>query len=138
METKRQRKTIEITCPDCNQTRQSRTDIKRKSNRCMKCSILNTRMNCGDILHGLRTHPLYIRWSGMKRRCKDLVKRKSYMDKGVVVCNEWANNFVTFFEWSLKNGFEEGLELDRINNNGNYCPENCRWITHQQNCMNKN
>lgn len=131
------RKMISIICPDCNEERQARADAKRKSNRCIKCSVLNTRQQCGDVLHGLSTHPLYIRYIGMKRRCKDPQKRKSYLDKGVRVCDEWSSNFLAFFEWSVKNGFNESLELDRIDNSGGYSPENCRWITHQQNCCNK-
>lgn len=73
----------------------------------------------------------------MKRRCKDINKRNSYLDKGIIVCDEWSNNFLAFYDWSILNGFSPNLEIDRIDNNGNYSPENCRWITHHENCLNK-
>jgi hypothetical protein len=131
------RKRVEVLCPDCNQTRNVRKDQKRKSDRCNICSIRHIRNEGGDILHGLSEHPLYIRWAGMKRRVKDVEKCKSYLDKNIEVCDEWRNSFLAFFEWSSANGFKSELELDRIDNSGNYCPENCRWITHQENCNNK-
>lgn len=49
------------------------------------------------------------------------------------MCADWLNDRNAFFEWCLSNGYREGLELDRINNNGNYCPENCRFITKAEN-----
>ena len=114
-----------------------RTDQKRKTDRCNVCSIRHIRIENGDILHSLSNTLLYIRWVGMKRRVKDPSKRNSYLDKGVIVCDEWNNDFLQFYNWSISNGFKEDLELDRIDNNGNYCPDNCRWISHQENCLNK-
>lgn len=131
------RKRIEIECPDCKNIRIARADVKRKTDRCIRCNIRFIRTEKGDILHSLSTHPLYIRWSGMKNRVKDPKKKYSYMDKGVIICKEWMDNFLQFYDWSILNGFREDLELDRIDNNGNYCPENCRWITHKENCNNK-
>jgi hypothetical protein len=131
------RKMKDIICPDCNVTRKARTDVRRKSDRCNVCSIQHIRRERGDILHHLSKHPLYIRWFGMKQRVKDPLKATSYLDKGIVVCQEWNDNFLVFYDWSLINGFSEELELDRINNDGNYCPENCRWISHKENCQNK-
>lgn len=131
------RKRIDITCPDCKLTRQKRSDSKRKSDRCNKCSIQHIRREKGDILHGLSTHPLYIRWNGMRQRVNDPLKRRSYLDKGVIVCEEWRTYFLPFYEWSILNGFKPELEIDRIDNDGNYCPENCRWISHKENCCNK-
>jgi hypothetical protein len=134
---KERRKRIEVICPDCSDVRMCRVDKKRQTDRCNKCSIRHTRMEQGEILHSLSNHRLYKRWAGMKARVNDPVKRYSYLDKGVVVCDEWKTNFMAFYEWSIKNGFNENLEIDRIDNNGNYCPENCRWITHKENCLNR-
>jgi hypothetical protein len=131
------RKKIEVECPICNVIRSVRADSKRITDNCNVCSIRKIRIEKGDILHSLSTHPLYIRWAGMKRRVNDPLKRNSYLDKGIIVCEEWRTNFLTFYEWSITNGFKEDLELDRIDNDGNYCPENCRWVSHQLNCLNR-
>ena len=131
------RKRIDIECPDCKNIRNTRADVKRKSDRCMGCNMKHIRIEKGDVLHHLSTHPLYTRWAGMKQRVNDPLKRNSYLDKNIVVCEEWKNNFLPFYEWSITNGYSSDLELDRKDNNGNYCPENCRWITHQENCLNK-
>lgn len=130
------RKRIEVICPDCNELRLSRTDTKRQTDRCAKCNLLFIRKENGDVLHKLHKHPLYIRWAGMKRRCKDVEKRSSYLDKSIKVCDDWNNSFLSFYDWSNLNGFNPELEIDRINNNGDYCPENCRWVSHKENCMN--
>lgn len=81
---------------------------------------------------------LYSRWHGMIRRCynRNFIQYNNYGGRGIKVCDEWLHDFSTFFNWSMNNGFSEELEIDRIDNNGNYCPENCRWITHKENMQN--
>ena len=75
----------------------------------------------------------------MKQRCLNPNNRvyKRYGGRGIKVCDEWLD-YKTFKKWALENGYEEGLDLDRINNDGNYEPNNCRFISHIDNCNNRN
>lgn len=86
--------------------------------------------------HGFRGHPLYGIWSGMVKRCEN-EKSKSYEwygARGIKVCNDWRFHPEKFITWALENGYSKGLEIDRIDNDGDYCPENCKFITHKENC----
>lgn len=101
----------------------------------------NTTKSCGCILkkmmtkHSLKEHPLYDVWSSMKQRCSNK-NNKSYINygaRGISVCEEWENDVVCFIEWCELNGYKKGLEIDRINTNGNYEPSNCQFITKAKN-----
>lgn len=84
------------------------------------------------------SHPLYDAWRNMKRRCyyKNSKTYKNYGGRGISVCDEWRNDYTAFLKWALTNGWKEHLQLDRIDNNGNYKPNNCRWVTQQENLLN--
>lgn len=89
--------------------------------------------------HGLSHLRLYGVWLNMIRRCH-LVQDggyKNYGGRGIIVCEEWKNNFAVFQKWAKSHGYNDTLEIDRENNNGNYTPFNCRFITHEQNQQNK-
>lgn len=83
--------------------------------------------------HGKSSNPtkLYRAWSAMKSRCSDSNSEyfKDYGGRGISVCAEWVNSFESFETWALSSGHEKHLELDRIDNNDNYTPTNCRWTT---------
>lgn len=86
-----------------------------------------------------KKHPLYRVWCTMKERCnnKNNNKYKNYGGRGIKVCDEWQKDFTIFYNWAISNGYEKGLTIERINVNGNYCPENCTWITAKEQCYNK-
>lgn len=89
--------------------------------------------------HGKTNCELYSVWAGMKRRCYNPheVNYKHYGARGIIVCDEWVNDFQAFYDWSINNGYRKGLVIDRENNDGNYCPENCRWVTSLVNSRNR-
>src|SRR5574343_615757 len=94
----------------------------------------NSRGNKNSVIHGHSYDNLYFRWNHIKQRCygNDKLHSKYYKNRNITVCNEWKHDFMNFYNWAVNNGYEEGLTIDRIDVNGNYCPENCRWITLKQ------
>lgn len=107
----------------------------------------NERATAGSVKvitkHGETTHHgftrLYRIWQAMKRRC-DYEKNsnfKYYGGRGIAVCDEWQHDFASFRDWALSNGYKEDLSIDRIDVNGNYCPENCRWVSMAEQQRNK-
>jgi len=82
---------------------------------------------------------LYGVWKTMKQRCYDRNKQHyaCYGGRGIVVCDEWKDDFLAFYNWAMANGYKEGLSIDRIDVNGNYEPANCRWVSHIEQCNNR-
>lgn len=74
---------------------------------------------------------LYGVWCSIKSRCynKNTAAYKDYGGRGIEMCKEWKDNFEPFMLWAMENGYEDGLSIDRVNNDFGYCPNNCRWVT---------
>lgn len=90
------------------------------------------------ITHGQSKTRLYNIWQGMKQRCYDSNTKeyRLYGERGIGICKEWMTS-TCFLEWAMGNGYEDHLTIDRINNDGNYEPDNCRWATLKEQARNK-
>lgn len=112
----------------CLKKEQDKLNLNRKGNIPKNKECIHSRKNV-----------LYSRWEGIKRRCynKNFSQYRDYGGRGIKVCEEWLYDFEAFYYWSINNGFKPELEIDRINNDGNYEPSNCRWVTHKENMNNR-
>ena len=120
---------------ECGNTTKVRL-VHLSRNRIKSCGCLTTKS--GKPRHGKHGTPLYNVWRGMKSRIKQYhSEHHLYYDRGITVCAEWENDFEVFESFSIKNGYKEGLQIDRRNNDLGYFPENCRYVTAIVNSNNK-
>ena len=105
-----------------------------KSCGCYRKFVSSNRRDC----HHLQNTRIYRIWCGMKRRCYN--KHNEHFDRyggrGIIVCDEWKTDFMNFYDWAMSNGYDDKLSIDRINNEGNYEPSNCRWANQKQQIVN--
>ena len=109
---------------------------KGVSKRCRECTALERKSLPVD-----EFRLLYKIWERMVWRCHRVMPGhkdyRNYRGRGITVCDEWRNSHITFRDWALSHGYAKGLSIDRIDVDGNYCPENCRWITMAEQQKNK-
>lgn len=106
-----------------------------KSCGCYKNDIARQRLT----KHGFARTKLRRVLTSMRSRCENPnhVSYKNYGGRGIDVCEEWKTDFMSFYNWAINNGYKDDLQIDRIDNNKNYEPSNCRWATRKENLMNK-
>ena len=96
------------------------------------------KVNRPDEKHGMYNTKIYAVWENMIARCEvpTRIDYKNYGARGISVCKEWRNSFIQFHE-DMRDGYDPKLRIDRIDNNGHYCKDNCRWVTTKKSLANR-
>lgn len=119
---------------DCgNQTIVRGSHLKHGKISSCGCYLKERRVE-GNIIHNFSTSRIYKIWRKMKERCfyKKSIRYSNYGGRGITICDEWLQDFMNFYNWSITNGYADNLTIDRIDTNKNYEPSNCRWITNKE------
>ena len=115
--------------------------VSGKSTQCAICARREAQKQAIKkvIKHGDYKDRIYRIWNLMKRRCYEQTNEhyQWYGARGISVCDEWLGSYDNFKQWALNNGYEKTLTIDRIDVDGNYCPENCKWSTMKEQSNNR-
>lgn len=131
-------------CKDATEKDVNQRNLKNGTSQ--SCGCLHREM-MSEIFstHKMTDSRLYYIWKGMNARCyvKSHNRYEHYGAKGIVVCDEWKNDFQAFYDWAMQNGYDENAlrnecTIERNDVNGNYCPENCRFASATTQCINQN
>jgi len=146
----RNRKTHERICAKCGKQEMVRSDqLKMLCTNCgknlqgLKKYHQENPEACGNASrkHGMHHTRIYRIYKSMLERCGHTTVRHKYAcyyaDRGITVCQEWVDDRTVFFSWAEENGYADGLQIDRIDNDKGYSPSNCRWVTPKQNQANR-
>jgi len=123
----------------------SGSSLRHKLTTSCGCYGIQKLLDHKNITHGLygekgsserRLHNI---WAGMKDRClnPNTERYSRYGGLGITVYKEWVSNYKSFYDWSINNGYTDTLTIDRIENDGNYTPSNCQWISKSENSIKK-
>lgn len=112
---------------------------KTTSCGCIQKEIATKNAKNINYIDGRTKTILYKKYAGIKRRCynKNDSHFKYYGERGITMCDEWKNDFLSFKKWAENNGYNDNLTIERIDVNGNYEPNNCRWILLNEQNLNK-
>ena len=124
---------------DCGETKivESHNLVSGNTKSC-GC-YMRQRQSESNKTHGRSGTRLHRIWKAMHTRCynEKFFAFKHYGGRGIRICDEWLQDFPAFERWAVSHGYRDDLTIDRIDANGNYCPDNCRWVTMAEQNQNK-